>query len=101
MRDVLMSGHCIRILTIIDVLGRSCPALEVDLPLTGQRVVRVLEQLRLQDLLPQRLCTENGPAFTGKAIGKATGAGLSLPGRASRLITDILKATTASFEANA
>lgn len=36
--------------------------------LPGQRVVRVLDKLRVQGRLPQRLRTDNGPGFTGKAL---------------------------------
>lgn len=36
--------------------------------LPGQRVVRVLDKLRLQGRLPRRLRTDNGPEFTGKTL---------------------------------
>ena len=41
--DALLDGRRIRILTIVDVWDRSSPALEVDISLPGQRVVRTLE----------------------------------------------------------
>ena len=68
MSDALMNGRRIRILTIVDLWDRSSPALEVDVSLPGQRVVRVLETLRQQGYLPRRLRTDNGPEFTGKAL---------------------------------
>ena len=68
MSDALMNGRRIRMLTIVDLWDRSSPALEIDMSLPGQRVVRVLERLRLQGRLPQRLRTDNGPEFTGKAL---------------------------------
>lgn len=68
MSDALMNGRRIRVLTLVDLWDRSCPTLEVDVSLPGQRVVRVLEKLRLQGRLPQRLRTDNGPEFTGKAL---------------------------------
>jgi putative transposase len=68
MNDALMNGRRIRVLTIVDLWDRSSPALEVDMSLPGQRVVRVLEKLRLQGRLPYRLRTDNGPEFTGKAL---------------------------------
>lgn len=64
--DSLESSRRIRILAILDLWDRSCPALEVDISLSGQRVVQVLERLRLQGRLPQRLFTDNGPEFTGR-----------------------------------
>ena len=36
--------------------------------LSGVRVVRVLEKLRLQGRLPQRIKVDNGPEFSGKAL---------------------------------
>ena len=65
--DSLMGGRRIRILTIADLWDRSSPALEVDMSLPGVRVVRVLERLRLQGRLPQRIKVDNGPEFSGKA----------------------------------
>lgn len=66
--DALMNGRRIRVLTIVDLWDRSSPAIEVDVSLPGQRVVRVLDKLRLQGRLPHRLRTDNGPEFTGKAL---------------------------------
>ena len=57
--DSLMDGRRIRILTIADLWDRSSPALEVDMSLPGVRVVRVLERLRLQGRLPQRIKVDN------------------------------------------
>lgn len=66
--DSLMGGRRIRILTIADLWDRSSPALEVDMSLPGVRVVRILERLRLQGRLPQRIKVDNGPEFSGKAL---------------------------------
>ena len=57
--DSLMGGRCIRILTIADLWDRSSPALKVDMSLSGVRVVRVLEKLRLQERLPQYIKVDN------------------------------------------
>ncbi len=67
--DALMGGRCIRILTIADLWDRSSPVLEVDMSLPGDRAVRVLERLGLQGRLPQRIKVDNGPEFSGKALG--------------------------------
>jgi len=66
--DALLDGRRIRILTIVDLWDRSSPALEVDVSLPGQRVVRTLERLRLQGRLPQCIRMDNGPEFTGKEL---------------------------------
>lgn len=68
MSDTLMNGRRIRVLTIVDLWDRASPALEVDFSLPGQRVVRVLERLRLQGRKPRLLRVDNGPEFTGKAL---------------------------------
>ena len=66
--DALMGRRRIRILTIVDLWDRSSPALEVNMSLPGARVVRVLEKLRLQGRLPQRIKVDNGPEFSGTAL---------------------------------
>ena len=66
--DSFMGGRRIRIMTIADLWDRSSPALEVDMSLPGVRVVRILERLRLQGRLPQRIKVDNGPKFSGKAL---------------------------------
>ncbi|QCC85788.1 transposase [Desulfovibrio desulfuricans] len=57
-----------RILTIADLWDRLCPALEVKMSLPEVRVVRVLERIRLQGRLPQRIKVDNGPKFSRKAL---------------------------------
>lgn len=66
--DSLMGGRRIRILTIADLWDRSSPALEVDMSLPGVRVVRILEKLRLQRRLLQRIKVDNGSEFSGTAL---------------------------------
>lgn len=68
--DSLESGHRIRILTILDLWDRSSPDLEVDISLSGQRVVQVLERLRLRGFLAHRLLTDNGPEFTVRDLNE-------------------------------
>jgi len=68
--DQLISGRRIRILTIVDLWDRSSIALEVDISLSGQRVVNVLERLRNQKKLPKILHMDNGPEFTSLALEK-------------------------------
>lgn len=70
MSDALVNGRRLRLLTIIDGWDRSCPHIEVDHSLTGERVVRVLERLKQQGRLPAVLQMDNGPEFTSKALDR-------------------------------
>lgn len=68
MRDTLSDGRAFRTLNIVDAFTRECLAIEVDVSLPGERVVRVLEQLRLTRGLPVRITVDNGPEFQSKAL---------------------------------
>jgi putative transposase len=63
--DTLSCGRRFRALNIVDAHSRECLAIEVDTSLTGERVVRVLEQLRLEHGSPQIIQVDNGSEFTG------------------------------------
>jgi putative transposase len=52
MRDTLADGRVFRLLTVVDDHTRESPVIEVDVSLPGERVVRVLERLRLTRGLP-------------------------------------------------
>ena len=49
-------------------MGSLNPALKVDMSLSGVRLVKILERLRLQGRLPQRIKVDNGPEFSGKTL---------------------------------
>ncbi|RZU48111.1 putative transposase [Fluviicoccus keumensis] len=66
--DTLNNGRRIRMLTLVDTWSRECQWIEVDHSLSGHRVVRVLEQLRLMQQKPVRIQVDNGPEFTSKAL---------------------------------
>lgn len=68
MQDVLANGRRFRTLHVLDTLTRECLAIEVDTALPGQRVVRLLDQLRLGHGTPTRITLDNGPEFTGQAL---------------------------------
>lgn len=68
--DNLVSGRAIRILTIIDEWSRECPAMEVDTSLSGHRVVRALEKLKLERGIPEEIGVDQGPEFISKALTK-------------------------------
>ena len=77
--DALANGRVFRTLNIIDDFSRECVAIEVDTSLGGERVVRVLERLKEQRELPERVVMDNGPEFTSKALDAwAHAAGVKL-----------------------
>lgn len=68
MLDTLGSGRRIRVLTIVDHFSRVSPAIEVDVSLSGRRVIEVLERAAEQHSLPKTICVDNGPEFSGRAL---------------------------------
>ena len=68
MSDALHDGRRFRVFTIVDNFSRISPALEVDLSLTGKRVVEVLERLKWTQGLPQIIHCDNGSQFISKAV---------------------------------
>jgi putative transposase len=66
--DSLVDGRRFRILTIVDTVSRVSPAIEAGASLTGERVVRLLEEVRATVGLPQRIAVDNGPEFISKAL---------------------------------
>jgi len=66
--DTLSCGRRFRTLTLVDCHSRECLALEVDMSLNGERVVRVLERLKETRGLPAVIQTDNGPEFIGHAL---------------------------------
>jgi putative transposase len=66
--DTLSCGRKFRALSVIDAHSRECLAVEVDTSLTGERVVRVLEQLRCERGLPTTIQVDNGSEFTGRRL---------------------------------
>lgn len=68
MSDALCDGRKLKILTIIDCYTRECVHIEVDTSINGVRVARILEELRVTRGLPERIMTDNGPEFSGRAL---------------------------------
>jgi putative transposase len=66
--DNLWSGKRYRALAVIDQWSRESLAIEIDVSLTGERVKRVLERLRVSRGLPGVILTDNGPEFTGRVL---------------------------------
>ncbi|GLX83746.1 transposase [Thalassotalea eurytherma] len=61
MHDTLYCGKRFRTLNVLDEGTRECLAIEVDTSLPAERVVRTLEQLKLERGLPKQLRVDNGP----------------------------------------
>jgi len=68
MSDCLINGRRLRMLTVVDLYDRRCPAIEVDHSLAGERVARVLDRLNSLGQCPAVIRTDNGPEFTSKAL---------------------------------
>ena len=68
MTDALSSGRRFRTLNIVDDYTRECLAIEVDTSLSGARVVRVLEELKVRRGLPRQIRSDNGPEFTSRVL---------------------------------
>jgi putative transposase len=68
MTDALSSGRRFRTLNVVDDFTREALAIEVDTSLGGQRVARVLDDLKTQRGLPRQIRSDNGPEFTSRAL---------------------------------
>lgn len=66
--DNLADGRSIRILSMIDLWDRSCPAMAVGFSQSSQAVVNVLNQLMEQGRMPRTLRADNGPEFTSNVL---------------------------------
>ncbi|OFW57047.1 MAG: integrase [Candidatus Solincola sediminis] len=68
--DGTAGGRRIRCLSILDVFSRECLAIEVAPSLPGSSVVGVFDRLREIREVPEIVVTDNGPEFTGRALGE-------------------------------
>jgi putative transposase len=66
--DSLISGRHFRAFAVLDQWSRESLAIEVDLSLTGERVTRVLERLRITRGLPLAIQADNGPELRGRML---------------------------------
>ncbi len=66
--DQLSDGRRFRVLNIIDDYSRECVGQIVDTSISGLRVSRFLDQLKITRGLPKGIVSDNGPEFTSKAM---------------------------------
>jgi putative transposase len=66
--DALGDGRKFRSFTLLDVVTRECPAIEVDVSLPGARVVMVLDRVARERGYPLSVVCDNGPEFRGEAL---------------------------------
>jgi putative transposase len=68
MSDQLSTGRRFRILNIVDDFTRECVGQIVDFSISGERLVRLLEDLRKTRSRPGEVVVDNGPELTSKAM---------------------------------
>lgn len=68
--DALFDGRRFRALTVVDNFTKESLAIEVDQQLKGEDVVAVVERLKHQRGVPQRLQTDNGSEFISMAMDR-------------------------------
>jgi len=66
--DAIADGRKFRALTIVDDVTRESPAIAVDTSLSGERVVRVLDELGATRGFPKAIVCDNGPEFRSEAL---------------------------------
>ena len=67
--DELTDGRRFRALTMIDLFTRQCLEIMAGRHLRGHDVAAVLERLRFERGLPQRIYCDNGSEFVSAVIG--------------------------------
>jgi putative transposase len=68
--DALSNGRRVRVLNIIDDSTREVLAAHADYSICSQKVIEVLEHLKLERGLPKSIRTDNGPEFISKKLAK-------------------------------
>ena len=70
MSDTLWCGRRFRTFNVVDDFNREALAIEVDLNLPAQRVIRVLERVALWRGYTQKLRLDNGPEMISLALAE-------------------------------
>jgi len=77
MSDTLYAGKRFRTFNVIDDFNREALKVEIDTSITGKRLIRIFERLRLERGLPDVLRTDNGPEFlSGEFVAWAESHGM-------------------------
>lgn len=66
--DALWTGRRFRSLVIVDSFTKESPAILPEFSISGERIVRLLDELALRHGLPEAIVSDNGPEFTSKAM---------------------------------
>ena len=70
MSDSLLCGRRFRTFNVIDDFNREVLAIEIDLSLPSQRIIRVLDQIIAWRGYPEKLRMDNGPEFISIALAE-------------------------------
>lgn len=70
MHDQLADGRSFRLLNIIDDFNREALAMEIDLSLPAERVVRALDQVIEWRGKPVAIRSDNGPEYVGQTLAE-------------------------------
>ncbi len=68
MSDALWDGRRFRTFNVVDDFNRECLAVEVDMNIPAQRVIRVLDRIAAWRGYPAKLRLDNGPEFIATAM---------------------------------
>jgi putative transposase len=66
--DSMTDGRALRVFAVVDDHSKLCTALECDISLPAQRVLRILDRAIETYGAPKRIRTDNGPEFTSRAF---------------------------------
>ena len=66
--DCLFNGKRFRALSIIDIFSRECLEIYADKQISGEKVVKVLEDICRKRGSPERIRVDNGPEFISKTL---------------------------------
>jgi putative transposase len=66
--DECADGRRFRALTVLDLFTRECLAIDAGRAMSGQEVAAILERLRFERGLPQRIYCDNGTEFVSVAM---------------------------------
>lgn len=68
--DTLYDGRRFRVFNLIDDLSRESIIQHADFSISGKRLVRIFESLKLERYLPKQIVCDNGSEFTSRVFMK-------------------------------